>query len=253
MLNEPIVVGNIRYKAALPSPELRGVISEYWQVVLDDHSRATKANLDVLPKPGATLVIKVNRLSKEVHALLVGPHLRRFQTEINREESYWIVAIKPGAAYSWLNVPGTVIGDNVFSLDEINSTLSHGFTEIFSLNPGFNTFNEVLATWRPGTQLETQLQKAIDLLVDSKGVMSIQEVSSQVGMNMRQLQRKFKHVIGFTPKQFARILRLNAAVRNFRQTRANWTGIALDESYYDQSHLSREFRDLMAMKPSELA
>ncbi len=253
MSKESIVVNNIRYETSSPSKELNDLVVSYWRVVVNDKSQELNTTLDVLPKPGATIVIKVNESSREVYPILVGPHLRRFETELNRGESCWIIALKPGATFNWLNVSGAEIRDKVFPLGKINNMLSDRIERIFRLGPSFDALNEVLIPLKSNGKLDPRLDMAINLLVASNGLKSISEVSMQVGMNNRQLQRKFKEVIGFSPKKFARVLRLNSAIKHFRYGRdSNWTEIALEESYYDQAHLSREFRDLMAMKPSEL-
>ena len=51
-----------------------------------------------------------------------------------------------------------------------------------------------------------------------------------------------------TPKALSRIVRLQSALKLVRQGRA-LTDVALECGFYDQAHLTRDFREIAAMSP----
>jgi len=67
------------------------------------------------------------------------------------------------------------------------------------------------------------------------------------------MQRLFDAEVGLTPKQFAKVVRVQQAVRLRREdARATWARAALDAGYYDQSHFHKDFRSVVGCAPTEL-
>jgi AraC-like DNA-binding protein len=69
----------------------------------------------------------------------------------------------------------------------------------------------------------------------------------------RQLRRTFESAVGLSPKRFARIVRMQDALRRSTARPARWVDVALDAGYYDQAHMIAEFRMLTGRTPTELA
>lgn len=66
----------------------------------------------------------------------------------------------------------------------------------------------------------------------------------------RQSTRVFKERerVGIGPKDFARSVRLQRALRRSAITK-DWTRVAADAGYYDQAHLIADFRELVGLTP----
>jgi AraC-like DNA-binding protein len=80
----------------------------------------------------------------------------------------------------------------------------------------------------------------------------VDHVAQRLGVTARHLRRAFADSIGLAPKDFARVVRLQRAVRRAHASR-DWGRIASDAGYYDQAHLIGDFRDLVGITPVELA
>jgi transcriptional regulator GlxA family with amidase domain len=68
----------------------------------------------------------------------------------------------------------------------------------------------------------------------------------------RQLERLFHERIGYGPKLFARVARLQRSTRaigDLRGSIASWARFAVECGYADQAHLVREFRALSGVTP----
>ena len=82
------------------------------------------------------------------------------------------------------------------------------------------------------------------------GSMSIAELSRQLAVGQRQLERLFQAQVGMTPKQFARLLRVDRARTAIKGPHAgSLAGLGADLGYFDQSHFIHDFRAVTGMTP----
>jgi len=84
------------------------------------------------------------------------------------------------------------------------------------------------------------------------GLASVPEVARQLGISLRQFQRRFVGGIGITPKLFCRMQRFQQVVRAMDDT-VSWTDTAIRSGYYDQAHLIRDFRQFTGTTPGRLS
>lgn len=89
-----------------------------------------------------------------------------------------------------------------------------------------------------------------NIIRNSKGSINIAQLNEQVPISVRQLQRKFKQIIGVTPKAYIRIARMNA-VHSYLNTQEHidLTELAYESGFADQSHFIREFRQMTGNGP----
>jgi len=83
---------------------------------------------------------------------------------------------------------------------------------------------------------------------------SVHELASACAMSIRTLERVCTRYFGFSPKLLMRRQRFMRSLATFMLQRGGrpWTE-AMDAHYHDQAQFTREFRDFMAMNPSEYA
>lgn len=104
----------------------------------------------------------------------------------------------------------------------------------------------------PSERPDARAVVAAQLILSSRGRVNISEAARQTGVSERTLSRLFLRDVGVLPKQFARIARLQAVMQLVRRGEfADWTAIAHECEYFDQSHLVREFRLLTGEAPRE--
>lgn len=82
----------------------------------------------------------------------------------------------------------------------------------------------------------------------------VRSVAAGVGMTPKQFSAHFAAHVGVTPRLYGRIQRFRRVLEDVHRMPAiEWTRIAQDHGYYDQSHLTREFRELSGFTPTEYA
>jgi hypothetical protein len=69
------------------------------------------------------------------------------------------------------------------------------------------------------------------------------------GIGVRQWERRFTRATGFAPKAFARIARLQHVIGLYESGQRRWAALALEAGFYDQAHLTNEFRSFTGQSP----
>jgi AraC-like DNA-binding protein len=91
---------------------------------------------------------------------------------------------------------------------------------------------------------------ALDLLQAGSGD-GIAGLAAALGVTERMLRRDLLAWTGLAPKALARILRFQSALSRLRGAADPLALLALDAGYADQAHMTREFRRLAGMPPSQ--
>ena len=92
----------------------------------------------------------------------------------------------------------------------------------------------------------------LQLIETSCGQVNVAQLAGHLGVSGRQLTRRFRHTIGLSPKEFARVSRFLHAVRCLRlREPRTLTETALACGYFDQAHFNHEFREMAGMAPGE--
>jgi len=85
------------------------------------------------------------------------------------------------------------------------------------------------------------------------GAIRVTTLAEKVGRSRRHLLHAFREQIGVGPKTAARILRFNRAVDLLGRRRIPLAELAQECAYFDQAHMTREFREFAGTTPREFA
>lgn len=89
---------------------------------------------------------------------------------------------------------------------------------------------------------------SINRIIETRGLVKIGSLAREHGLSGRTFERKFKELSGFSPKLFSRIVRFQAALKQYGSQRS-LTDIAYDCGYYDQSHFINDFKEFSGYSP----
>lgn len=93
---------------------------------------------------------------------------------------------------------------------------------------------------------------SVAIIFELNGQLSVDELSDQLKINRRQLERKFSSVIGLSPKQLSKIIRLQATLKMIANHQfTSLTAIAYQGNYYDQAHFIKDFKEFTGMSPKQ--
>jgi AraC-like DNA-binding protein len=95
-------------------------------------------------------------------------------------------------------------------------------------------------------------KSSVEILLQLNGLISVEALSAQLNTNRRQLERKFSSVIGLSPKQLAKIIRLQATLKMLEKKQfASLTSLAYDNGYFDQAHFIKDFKEFTGLSPKQ--
>ena len=96
--------------------------------------------------------------------------------------------------------------------------------------------------------------RALELTERAKGQVRVRDLAHDIGVSERTLQRSLTELVGLTPKQLARTVRIRHTAKLLHNTpRASWAELALGCGFYDQAHLTNEMVALTGHTPAEFA
>nr|WP_276572637.1 helix-turn-helix transcriptional regulator [Nannocystis pusilla] len=164
-----------------------------------------------------------------------------------------VLQFKPGWSAPLLGVAASALADRVVPLEDIwgrpGSDLCRELLAAGSLREVVDRVARAVAV-RTHHALEPSsarlARRAVQLF--EAGEARVESVAEQLGVTARHLRRAFTESVGIGPKDFARTVRLQRAVR-LAATSKDWARIAADAGYYDQAHLITDFRELVGLTP----
>jgi AraC-like DNA-binding protein len=166
------------------------------------------------------------------------------------------VSFKPGGAYPFLNFPLFELHNHVLPLDEIWGIFAAEIRERLydapTLQARFALLEQFLLARLdvPPSQLNA-VQWAVTELAQNHGGLSIGTLSEHMSMSQKHLITQFKQIVGCAPKELARLYRFAHILDSIDLAQpVDWTLIAHQFFYHDQSHFVRDFKEFTGYAPS---
>jgi AraC-like DNA-binding protein len=162
---------------------------------------------------------------------------------------------RPGGLPAFFAVPAHETSDRDVSLDLLWGAHAGELRERLLAAPGpvakLDALERALAErWRPGTT-----HPAVTFALAEIGAYPCESrmaaITECVGLSAKRFIEHFKGAVGVTPKQYCRIRRFQQALAAAENGRSvEWTRIAADCGYFDQSHFIHDFRCFSGLTPT---
>ncbi|HET9864114.1 MAG TPA: AraC family transcriptional regulator [Steroidobacteraceae bacterium] len=110
----------------------------------------------------------------------------------------------------------------------------------------------VLVSRVGGKSIEARVQAAISRIERSGGRVRMDALAREAALSMRGFQIRFQAAVGLTPKEFARLARLQATLRALDGGDESIAALAGDGGFADQAHATRELRRVTGLTPARL-
>lgn len=171
------------------------------------------------------------------------------------------ITLTPWAAHRLFRIPMTELANNVVELSDLagesgggwGGRAGSGLVAALAARPDwrgrFALLDTELAALLPtGSRHAPSVAGAWRRLAQHPGELSIAQLAHDVGWSQSRLERRFLEQTGVTPKAAARIMRLRRSLRLLSDGHSA-AEVALLAGYYDQAHLSREFKKMTGFPP----
>ncbi len=252
------------YKEIPPPPELADVVVCCW-IQHGHFSPATGPILArVLPDGCMDILMTLGDFPRPVEgephthrAFVVGTMTRRQIFALEGRVDLIGIRFRPGGARPFLRAPASELVDLGAPLEAFWGAAGADLPERLHETEGDDAkakllFDELIARRADADRPDPVVLGASDLIDDSFGSVTVDELRRALYVSERTLERRFRSEVGLTPKQAARVARFRAATRKLTEDPAAALGrVAHECGYYDQAHFNREFRALAGVSPGE--
>ncbi|MGW2567071.1 helix-turn-helix domain-containing protein [Streptomyces sp. NPDC001537] len=214
----------------------------------------------------AVTVTRAGRAPVELVSVFAGPTTTPALGEHGGRLSGIEVLMTPWTAFTLFGTPLYELVDRTLAPDDLPHVLgtrragdrrgtigelSAALAALPTWEQRFGLLDEVLVRWsQAGTPSSARIVRAWSELVRTWGAVPVRSLADEVGWSVRQLENRFREQIGLGPKVAARVLRLQRARRLLAQGRGQAETAAIC-GFYDQAHLSGEFKAMTGCTPRE--
>lgn len=230
----------IEYKAINPEPALADFVDNFWMII--NHSEQDQPV--VIVPDGRIDIIFSQSATEPYHALLMGLGAEPDNGVIEPQTIMFAVSLKlPGVEY--------ILHRPVASLLNKASILSADYWNITA-----NDLNDFDLFCKKATQqlltllsngIDSRKRKLFDLIYNSNGSTTVQELSAAVYWSSRQINRYFNEWFGLSLKAYLNILRFRASIGHIAAGK-----LFPEKNFTDQAHFIKNVKKYTGALPKEL-
>ncbi|MVU77076.1 helix-turn-helix domain-containing protein [Nocardia sp. ET3-3] len=203
-----------------------------------------------IPQTLTSIVLR-REASGRRDALVVGPRTRATYANPDKNAGCTRIRLAPGASQSLLGIPAAALTDRVVLLSELPGPAADLAQALLELDP--DDVTPFLEAELPHRLSEDAVRRDHRRLLDSAVAAMgpgtpLTDVATTLAVSERQLRNLFTAGIGVSPKHYARIARVRQVLAAAGNT--PWSHVAMASGYYDQSHMTADFRSLMGVPPT---
>lgn len=188
---------------------------------------------------------------------LIGQLTRPYVVEPDGDTGTFVVRFHPNGFIPFTTIPIKEMENKPISLntlygkkgDKLEEKIINADSTIQRINIVEKFLFEKLTNSKT---IDTIIKSTVDTILETKGQISVAELSQKNYIHRRQLVRKFSKMIGLSPKQLSKTIRLQTTLKTLlNQKKSRLTDLAYDNEYYDQSHFIKDFKEFTGISPKE--
>ena len=217
---------------------LADFVKRFWKF---SNPTANTQHYTILPDGYFDLIVTISN-NKLDNISLYGIWTKQFEVKILANTTVLGITFKPIAT-------DYILKQSIADILNSSKVLAKTFWNIDNLP--FNDFTSFVTQLSTiiSTNIKTDNRKieTFNLLFNSFGSLTVEELSNKVFWSSRQINRYFKNSFGLSLKTYANILRCSASYTDIRQGE-----LSPSLNYYDQSHFIKEIKKYTGSNPKEL-
>jgi AraC-like DNA-binding protein len=189
-----------------------------------------------------------------VNYWFIHPDSREYRTyTTSADTGALLVHFKAGRSSAFFRQPmhelfgGSVLLDDLMLQSELHmleEQLSETLTDIGKINIAEQF---LISKMNPGSS-DNLVLSALELIQNRKGNVSIRELLSELYVSQSLLEKRFRHIVGASPKKFTSIVRFRNIIQNYHP-QTSLSALGFQAGYYDQSHFIKAFKSFTGETP----
>lgn len=249
------------YREKRPCPSLRSLVRCYWTLI--GPIPEEKRTIRILPDGCMDLIFDLRGGLAPAHApdTMVAPSAFLsgiMHTHAQIRHSGDVVAgirFRPGGAFM-LPAPATDFANMNVPVEDILPDLAPMLDFLREAPPDSEELMTMLEAHLLDRLKIREPESCLTLeaatrLSRNGAAISIHTLADDMGVNQKTLERSFQRIVGMKPKKFARVNRLVHSTRLLSSGKLPLAEAALIAGYTDQSHFTREFKQLTGLTPGQ--
>lgn len=245
----------LRYREIRPSPQLRHFVDTFWILENDGESSTPQR---VVPDGHSELILNWSQPFEAFEAggwraqpccflagQIDGPLLLR---PAGPAKMLGIGFHAHGAA-NLFRQPMNELSGRFTPVEDLSRSLMGNLNHALESNDPVSAVEAALLRHNAGDLLAAEAVRRIDL---ASGALELGRLSRDLGLSIRQFERRFLTAVGLAPKVYCRIQRFKKVFGVIGQPACNWVETAIACGYYDQAHLIRDCKEFSGSTPAAL-
>jgi AraC-like DNA-binding protein len=208
---------------------------------------------ETLPYPCVHLVIEQGQ--SRVYGVQTGKFARFL------ENKGWVfgVKFKPGGFYPLVKTPISRFTNTSLSVREVFGSAGVALEEAILLQEDEGGMVALAETFLREWPLERDknigvINEIFEYIIAHQEVTKVSDVLSQFDLNIRTVQRLFRHYVGVSPKWVIKRYRLHEVAERLANGEVvDWPAMVVELGYSDQAHLISDFKTIVGRTPAEYA
>jgi AraC-like DNA-binding protein len=253
----------MNYQTYTPIDELQPFIKCFWS--LDDLPGEGMKRQRVIPDGCMEMIFHYGDLYRQYfedgsfitqpRCFLFGQITTSLEIEPTGKSGVFAARFLPEGLAPFLSIPVYELQNTAVSLIELFGKEGQRLeTQVLSASENLQRIKIIedflLARMVNPKTVDDIIKQCVDVIIKSGGRLRMNEVTNQVNINRRNMERKFMSAIGISPKQLAKLVRLQATIKMLGQKNfTSLTSLAYENGYYDQAHFIKDFKEFTGISP----
>lgn len=137
--------------------------------------------------------------------------------------------------------------DNIFDKDNVNE-VEEKLVFATTDKQRIKIVEQFLSSQLKDIRTDKLIAEAVKLIYKSKGTIRIKELNEQLFISQSPFEKRFRKIVGTTPKKFASIVRFNTVLDSLDNTKS-LTEICYENIFFDQAHFIKDFKQFTGETP----
>lgn len=255
----------MNYQTFEPNKDLSGLIKCYWTLEAPKDEAPNKQT--VVPDGCMEMIFHYGDLYKQYtengnsiiqpKCFVIGQLTRPLEIQPTGKIGIFSVRFHPDGFLPFTTIPIKEMENTAVSLEKLfgkdGQEIEQLILKTISTTEKIKRIESFLLNRLADTEIIDRIVKStVETILTANGQLSVAELSKQININRRQLERKFSLTIGLSPKQLSKTIRLQATLKMLLNKKfTSLTTLAYESEYYDQAHFIKDFKELTGFTPKE--
>ncbi|WP_299431213.1 helix-turn-helix domain-containing protein [uncultured Maribacter sp.] len=246
------------YKEYIPSRKLNSIVDSIWVAT----NTTNKMESSILPDGYIDIVFDLDKQMRfnSGNEIRVSGMMTQLKKVISKENSETLgIRFKTGLFNTISNIPLSEIKNTTINASNLFPKLNNSFLEKLIEKKNhlekiqlINSFLITEINWSD-TDLNKLEHSVCESICANYRDLDLNKIAKDYCISLRQLERRFKTIVGVTMKEYHSIIRFNKTKEYIKKNpNLSLLKIAFDNGYFDHSHLTKEVNKMSGINPSQL-